>query len=550
LVFSFKSHFCLSTLPWVLFSCVKNLDGGHFMQTHIEQTKLPYGRSTLIPFTTESPALARIQGLLPLLGTGGGRITASVYDTAQVLRAYPPLGGVMPGLEWLKRQQQADGGWGSPAAPLYRRISTIAAILTLHQYADIIEAEESIAAGLEHLRFQRELWAITVPDSLPVGAELIYPYLIDEAARLNLSIPRQGNTALLSQGRKKLKYISHIKPDAGSPPMHSWEAWGSIAEPAYLDSAGSIGHSPAATAVWLSRLPENKATEPLRQKAEAYLNRAAHVTGYNIPGVVPGIWPMDRFELAFGLYPLLVADLLEESELQPALEPQLDALGFALTDQGIGLSDHFYQDGDDTAAALAILHTAGYVVDPTVLERFRGEGVYYAFAGEIQLSISLTARAVHALRLFGQRDEDAIQYLLNMQGENGRWQDDKWHISWLYNTLHLVLALAVEPAGYTAVMHAQQDIINSQHGNGGWGVNPEATASETAYGLLTLYTLHKEKLLTDSGRRAFRKGQAYLQKCSDQAALDRPSLWIEKELYAPPRIEKMFELSASLLSIE
>lgn len=520
------------------------------MQTQQERDQQPYGRSTLIPFTTESPALARVQGLLPLLGTGGGRISASVYDTAQVLRAYPPLGGVLPGLEWLKRQQQADGGWGSPAAPLYRRISTIAAVLALHQYADIIEAKESIAAGLDHLRFQRELWANTVPDSLPVGAELIYPYLIDEAAWLNLHIPRQGSTALLSQGRKKLKYISHIKPDAGSPPMHSWEAWGSTAEPAFLDGAGSIGHSPAATAVWLSRLPEDKTTAPLRQQAEAYLNRATSVTGYNIPGVVPGIWPMDCFELAFGLYPLLVADLLETPELQAALQPQLDTLGFALTERGIGLSDHFYQDGDDTAAALAILHTAGYVVDPTVLERFRGDGVYYAFAGEIQLSISLTARAVHALRLFGQRDEAAVQYLLDMQGENGRWQDDKWHISWLYNTLHLVLALAAEPEGYTAVMHAQNDLIKSQHTNGGWGVNHEATTSETAYGLLTLYTLHKEKLLTDSGRHAFKRGQAYLQKWCDQPALDRPSLWIEKELYAPPRIEKMFELSASLVSID
>ncbi|WP_420629114.1 hypothetical protein [Candidatus Leptofilum sp.] len=508
-----------------------------------------YGRTTLIPFTTQNPTLQRLQGLLPLLGQGGGRISASVYDTAQVLRAYPPPGGVTPGLEWLKRQQEADGGWGSPAAPLYRRISTIAAILALHQYADIVDSSESIAAGLEHLHFQRELWASTVPESLPVGAELIYPYLIDEGARLKLRIPRQGNTALLSQGRKKLKYIQHIQPDAGSPPMHSWEAWGSTPELAYLDGAGSIGHSPAATAVWLNRLPKTAETEPLRREAEAYLKNASRVTGYNVPGVVPGIWPMDKFELAFGLYPLLVADLLDHPDLQTILQPQLDALGFALTDQGIGLSDYFYQDGDDTAAALAILHTVGYVVDTAVLERFRGDGVYYAFGGEIQMSLSLTARAVHTLRLFGQRDNAAIQMLLKTQGENGRWQDDKWHISWLYNTLHLVLALAAEPEGYTAVMHAQDDLIQNQHPNGGWGVSDEATPSETAYGLLTLYRLFKEKLLTQEGYRAFHKGQAYLQEHINQADLDRTSLWIEKELYVPHRIEKMFELCALLTHI-
>jgi hypothetical protein len=100
-------------------------------------------------------------------------------------------------------------------------------------------------------------------------------------------------------------------------------------------------------------------------------------------------------------------------------------------------------------------------------------------------------------------------------------------------------------------MQAQDDLIQSQHSNGGWGVNDdEATPSETAYGLLTLYTLHKERLLTESGRHAFKKGQAFLKNHVDQPNLDRTSLWIEKELYVPPRIEKMFELSAMCVSID
>lgn len=520
------------------------------MQTQVRHDKRPFGGVFLPPLTNHNPVLSRLQGILPLLGTDGGRISASVYDTAQVLRAYPPPSGVQPGLTWLKRQQHTDGGWGSPAAPLYRRISTIAALLALHQYADIADANENIAAAQAHLRFQRELWTNSVPDRLPVGAELIYPYLIDEAVRLNLHIPRQGNTALLSQGRKKLKYIAHIQPDAGSPPMHSWEAWGEAAEPSYLDGAGSIGHSPAATAVWLSRLPKEKATNPLRQQAEAYLKRASHVTGFNIPGVVPGIWPMCRFELAFSLYPLLVADLLDLPELQASLRPQLNSLNAALSSQGIGLSDYFYKDGDDTAASLAILHSTGFKVDPAWLDRFRGDGVYYAFAGEIQQSLSLTARAVHTLRLFGLRDDAAVQYLLDAQDEDGRWQDDKWHISWLYNTLHLVLALAVEPRGKTAVMRAQSSLIRSQQSNGGWGVNGKTTPSETAFAILTLYTLNKENLLTESGRHAFNAGQIYLKTLVDQPRLDRTALWIEKELYVPSRIEKMFELCASFVTIE
>jgi hypothetical protein len=99
-------------------------------------------------------------------------------------------------------------------------------------------------------------------------------------------------------------------------------------------------------------------------------------------------------------------------------------------------------------------------------------------------------------------------------------------------------------------MQAQDDLIQSQHSTGGWGVTGEATPSETAYGLLTLYTLHKERLLTEMGRHAFKKGQTFLKNYIDQPTLDRTSLWIEKELYAPPRIEKMFELSALLVSID
>ncbi|VAW38889.1 hypothetical protein MNBD_CHLOROFLEXI01-1391 [hydrothermal vent metagenome] len=520
------------------------------MQAQISHNERPYRGAFLTPLSDDNSILSQLQGILPLIGTDGGRISASVYDTAQLLRAYPPPSGVQPGLAWLKRQQQADGGWGSPAAPLYRRVSTIAALLALHQYADIADASENIAAAQEHLRFQRELWAETVPDSLPVGAELIYPYLIDEAARLNLHIPRQGNTALLNQGRKKLKYIVNIQPEAGSPPMHSWEAWGEDADPSFLDGAGSIGHSPAATAVWLSRLPKEESTESLRQQAESYLDRASRVTGFNIPGVVPGIWPMCRFELAFSLYPLLIADLLDLPELQRTLRPQLNILDNALTKQGIGLSDYFYKDGDDTAASLAILHAAGYQVDPAWLDQFRGDGVYYAFAGEIQQSLSLTARAVHTLRLFGRRDDDAVKYLLDAQGEDGRWQDDKWHISWLYNTLHLVLALAAEPAGKLAMIRAEGSLLQSQQPNGGWGVNNSTTPSETAFAILALYTLHKERLLTENGRHAFTAGQAYLKTLMDQPRLDRTALWIEKELYVPSRIEKMFELCALLVAID
>ncbi|MBD2248543.1 hypothetical protein [Nostoc sp. FACHB-888] len=55
-----------------------------------------------------------LRSLIADLGKNGGLISPSVYDTAQVLRFYPPATGVEPALEWLLTQQQADGGWGNP----------------------------------------------------------------------------------------------------------------------------------------------------------------------------------------------------------------------------------------------------------------------------------------------------------------------------------------------------------------------------------------------------------------------------------------------------
>ena len=44
-----------------------------------------------------------LRQLIADLGKDGGLISPSVYDTAQVLRFYPPEEGVAPALEWLLR---------------------------------------------------------------------------------------------------------------------------------------------------------------------------------------------------------------------------------------------------------------------------------------------------------------------------------------------------------------------------------------------------------------------------------------------------------------
>lgn len=56
--------------------------------------------------------LTDLRFLISSLSKDGGLISPSVYDTAQLLRLYPPQQGVWTALSWLLGQQQADGRWG------------------------------------------------------------------------------------------------------------------------------------------------------------------------------------------------------------------------------------------------------------------------------------------------------------------------------------------------------------------------------------------------------------------------------------------------------
>jgi hypothetical protein len=491
--------------------------------------------------------LTDLRSVLADLGKDGGFFSPSVYDTAQLLRLYPPVEGVDAALEWLLTQQQADGGWGDRALPLMRDVPTLAAVLTLHSYQNFKGTRAALQAGLNFLQGQADYWRELQLDNVPAAAELTIPYLLEEAAAVNLEVPQQHYTEIVKLGNQRRQRLARLNNRTGGNALAcSWEVWGKEPYPSLIDGSGGVGHSPATTAAWLQAAAGRSDLMDTRVAAESYLARAAAATGLNIPGVVPTQWPLERFEQAFSLYSLLITGLLEHPALQDLVQPHLHELASMLIPNGIGASAFFIPDGDDTAAAVSVLYGAGWKVDLAGLRQFENDDGYFTtFPGELHPSISVTARAVHALAIAGEKVAQPIELLLERQSPDGRWTGDKWHSSWLYVTLHVALAL-LQSGHYSLLKSTIKTLLAHQHTDGGWGTGYQSTTLETAYAVLTLQALKSHGLLDERGLEVQLRGYHWLVRNYSPFQWNEERQWIAKDLYGAYRIDRAFELSAML----
>lgn len=479
-----------------------------------------------------------------MLGQEGGVVSPSVYDTAQLLQARrhePPRAG----LGWLLREQAPDGGWGAPAVPLARDVPTLAAVLALHTAGRTAESKEAVRAGLDFLRRHAPVWEESLPDDAPVAVELILPWMLDKGADMGLDVPVRPYIRLRELGERRHRLIQKMRPGPGTAPSHAWEVWGTDATPDMLDGSGGVGHSPAATAAWLSR--HGSVSERDVDRARSYLKGAGAATLHDdASGIVPTVWPIDRFEQVWGLYALLATGLLEHPALSDVVSSLLVSVKQALRPEGIGMSDHFIHDGDITATTVAVLAGAGREVDMAVLNRFRRDDGFITYANELQPSLTTNAHAVLALALLGQDATRPLQRLREAQGVDGRWSGDKWHGSWLYTTSQVMVALAT--AGDTGCVARGVDaLLRHQHGSGGWGMNADATPAETAYAVHALHAARSRCAGNDAINEAMRGASVWLSRQLDHSLSRNGRLWIGKELYCPHRVDQAFELSARLM---
>ncbi|MCB0062711.1 MAG: hypothetical protein KDE19_11370, partial [Caldilineaceae bacterium] len=424
--------------------------------------------------------MTELRTLVADLGKDGGRLSPSVYDTAQVVRLHPPTEGAEPALDWLIGQQAADGGWGDPAAPYARAVPTLATLLAFQQHPRQVPSQV-VDAGCRFLQEQAPLWQELPIDALPIATEMILPYLLDEATRVGLSIEPSPYHQLYQLRRQKCQQISKRKLVPSTPPMYSWEALGQQVELGLLDESGGIGHSPAATAAWLSQAKQDPALAAERHSATTYLQGAAAATGVNRPGVVPNVWPITGFEMSYGPYALLIAGLYRHPSLQEVLRDHTSALQqIMVRGHGVSFGDYFMPDVDETAVALAALHAAGCEVDGEVMEQFRNGSHFHTFPHELNPSVLSNAHALYALAVMEERSPEVEAFLRERQCADGHWLPDKWHSSWLYTTMEALLAF--EQLGYsTEVDRAVERLLATQQADGGWGSGTEASATDTSY---------------------------------------------------------------------
>ena len=510
------------------------------------------GTSTLSTTSTPSQIspdafLEELRELVSQFGSGGGSLTPSVYDTAQVLRFAPPKEGVESGLKWLRENQATDGGWGNPIAPLMRDVPSLAAVLALDENNADGTHTHAIEAGLEFLGKQSGQWQDFSVDDLLVGVELILPTLIDEAAYRKLKISYLPYLKLIQIGKQKRKIIQRLKVIHGTPAAFSWEAWGEFPDRYLVDPLYSVGSSTSATSAWIEKARTYYSSMDF-SKSMNFLRRASKATGLDIPGVVPFAWPIDRFEQSFGLYALAIGGLIHHPVLRDAVNSQINQLTAALTPYGMPFTDYFIPDLDDTAATIVAMCKYGIRVNPEILSVFEDGSGYFTYPGEFHASTSAHARAVHALSFLTDQNEDLYpkqEVLFQFQTSEGIWPADKWHKSWFYTTSHMLYALHSIPD--TAVVETGlKKLVEGQNADGGWGVNQHSSSAETAYVMLALQLYKKQK---PDLEYPYRRGQTWLLDAIYRKPVSQEYLWIGKELFKPYRIDRAFELTALIQGI-
>lgn len=485
-------------------------------QLNVDETSLP---------DIEAVAAAAA-GILRELGRG--QVDYAAYDTAWTARLAPyyPEYGFDSAVEWLRRNQHADGTWG--ALPLHyhdRFISTLAAVVALQEAGGEPRDRRRVKRG------EDALWKLVGKlghdDSDTVGFPILSTALAEEALALGFEVPM---APVRYAGPYKKKVAALLDQPArqwrGHTLSFSLEALRSAVDDGdeVLERNFSVGSSPAATAGYLMTRRD--------ERALAYLSGLQQ---RDAGGAMAAMDPIDVFETAWVVSHLSMAGVIHPD--MKHIRRALDHLwSLWSNDRGTSYSSFFaITDIDDTAAAFSALQWGGYPVDVGVFSYYEMPEHFACYPGETNPSLSAHVRLIKALRT--QPDSpQARAWLakavtaLRLLDENGSFWWDKWHASPYYvNSAALpVLHGIADDLARTRLRW----ILRTRNDDGGWGYLGNSTPEETAYVLeaLLYWDEQVERLppgVIEAGVRFLRPHA--LAQCF-------PSLYIAKTLFTPTRV--------------
>lgn len=485
-------------------------------QLNVDETGLP---------DIEAVAAAAA-GILRELGRG--QVDYAAYDTAWTARLAPyyPEYGFDSAVEWLRRNQHADGTWG--ALPLHyhdRFISTLAAVVALQEAGGEPRDRRRVKRG------EDALWKLVGKlghdDSDTVGFPILSTALAEEALALGLEVPM---APVRYAGPYKKKVAALLDQPArqwrGHTLSFSLEALRSAVDDGdeVLERNFSVGSSPAATAGYLMTRRD--------ERALAYLSGLQQ---RDAGGAMAAMDPIDVFETAWVVSHLSMAGVIHPD--MKHVRRALDHLwSLWSNDRGISYSSFFaITDIDDTAAAFSALQWGGYPVDVGVFSYYEMPEHFACYPGETNPSLSAHVRLIKALRTLPDSPQ-AREWLvkavtaLRLLDENGSFWWDKWHASPYYvNSAALpVLHGIADDLARTRLKW----ILRTRNDDGGWGYLGNSTPEETAYVLeaLLYWDEQVERLppgVIEAGVRFLRPHA--LAQCF-------PSLYIAKTLFTPTRV--------------
>lgn len=462
-----------------------------------------------------------------------GDLSPSVYETSRVVAFAPWLAGHESRIDYLLREQAADGGWdcGPNSYRLIPTLSTVSALLSvLRSQGPLERLISAIDRGLSVLR----TWRILGFGGDTVAAEILVPQLVrdingqldrlDRSAGLNwdrCECPRGYDPAIISRLRARLAGTAEFPAKLN----HTFEA---VADyfPGRVqpETDGLLGGSAAATAAWIGRAPPSSA----RRRAAEELGAVARRYG----GLFPASAPFATVERLWVLATVLATDT--PSAVLPADLPRIgrEWVAECYDRRGVPGVPGIPPDADDTAVALWVAAVLGVPRHPESLTRFETPTHFACYFGEDTSSVSANAHVLRALTAYPALSQREVigkvrSWLLEQQRPAGFWTD-KWHASGYYATARCVDALmsagADDARVWQALVAARNWVEKTRRGDGGWG-RWASTAEESAYAVQVLLRFPGEaSRLPDPETLSYGQSQQH-----------RP-LWHDKTLYAPNAI--------------